>query len=251
MKPTKNRVFCKNCGRSKILFETEKKAQNFIKFNSEEIEAETGYSPQRVYYCVFCGGWHTTSMKETRGTSRNEHLFEEYQKQKQINQENKKQEIEQGKQKIGQKTKQGKQKIEQETQIKQEKKEEEETPFLHIVKAETQIFETQTKDMSLVEKEGYLNEKIQSLDQEIAHLVKNNVEKGDKYLKYLRRLVGAVQIIRKQHKEDIKAFVLTAQAKGETISNEIQNILLEKELKNQEKAIDEWAKWAKERGYEI
>ena len=36
MKP-KNRVFCYDCGRPKLLFETEKKALNFIKFNADEI----------------------------------------------------------------------------------------------------------------------------------------------------------------------------------------------------------------------
>ena len=33
MKPTKCKVFCLDCGRSKMLFDTEKKAQTFIKFN--------------------------------------------------------------------------------------------------------------------------------------------------------------------------------------------------------------------------
>ncbi len=46
MKPIKNKVFCKNCGRTKMLFDTEKKAENFIKFNKEEIETESGYGPK-------------------------------------------------------------------------------------------------------------------------------------------------------------------------------------------------------------
>lgn len=61
MKPSKSRVYCPECGRKKILFETEKKALNFIKFNSEEIEEESGRAPIRAYYCEFCGGWHVTS----------------------------------------------------------------------------------------------------------------------------------------------------------------------------------------------
>ena len=61
MKPSKSRVYCPECGRQKILFETEKKALNFIKFNSEEIEEESGRAPIRAYYCEFCGGWHVTS----------------------------------------------------------------------------------------------------------------------------------------------------------------------------------------------
>jgi hypothetical protein len=60
MKP-KNRVFCVDCGRSKILFETEKKATNFIHFNAKDIHEESGYSPDRSYYCKSCGGWHVTS----------------------------------------------------------------------------------------------------------------------------------------------------------------------------------------------
>lgn len=58
MKPTKNRIFCRECGRAKMLFESEKKAMNFIKFNSEEFDSKT---PNRAYYCEVCGGWHVTS----------------------------------------------------------------------------------------------------------------------------------------------------------------------------------------------
>lgn len=64
MKPTKSRVFCKDCGRSKMLFETEKKADTFIKFNGEDIEKESGFKPERSYFCTYCGGWHVTSKKE-------------------------------------------------------------------------------------------------------------------------------------------------------------------------------------------
>lgn len=64
MKPIKNRFFCKDCSRNKMLFETEKKAEAFIKFNGDEIEKETGYKPERIYFCDYCNGWHTTSKKE-------------------------------------------------------------------------------------------------------------------------------------------------------------------------------------------
>lgn len=60
MKPTKNRVFCKECSRVKMLFETEKKAQLFMKFNNEEIAAENGHAPTRAYFCESCGRWHLT-----------------------------------------------------------------------------------------------------------------------------------------------------------------------------------------------
>lgn len=61
MKPTKNRVYCQDCGRVKMLFETQKKADTFLKFNSEDIEGESGYAPQRSYFCIACNGWHVTS----------------------------------------------------------------------------------------------------------------------------------------------------------------------------------------------
>ncbi|MDO4510378.1 MAG: hypothetical protein Q4B68_00990 [Bacteroidales bacterium] len=61
MKPTKNKNYCMGCHRPKMLFETQKKADNFIRYNAEEIMEETGVAPVRSYYCVFCGGWHITS----------------------------------------------------------------------------------------------------------------------------------------------------------------------------------------------
>ncbi|MDR3169022.1 MAG: hypothetical protein LBU27_04620 [Candidatus Peribacteria bacterium] len=50
MKPTKNRVFCGDCGKVKMLFKAEKKAENFIRFNSEEILKEQGTAPIRSYF---------------------------------------------------------------------------------------------------------------------------------------------------------------------------------------------------------
>lgn len=60
MKPTKNRIFCPQCKRSKMLFESQKKADNFIEFNKSEIEENSHYVPCRSYYCPFCAGWHVT-----------------------------------------------------------------------------------------------------------------------------------------------------------------------------------------------
>ncbi len=83
MKPNKNIVYCMDCGRSKMKFETEKKANNFIKFNSEEIEAETGVSPNRCYYCLYCIGWHVTSRKEKiNAKSKTELVLEQYEQKK-------------------------------------------------------------------------------------------------------------------------------------------------------------------------
>lgn len=44
-----------------MVFETEKKASNFIKFNKDEVEKEN--TSLRAYYCEGCGEWHITSHK--------------------------------------------------------------------------------------------------------------------------------------------------------------------------------------------
>ena len=56
MKPTKNRVMCPDCFRPKMLFESRKKAINFIKFNKDALEY--GGETLRAYFCQSCGGWH-------------------------------------------------------------------------------------------------------------------------------------------------------------------------------------------------
>ena len=58
MKPTKNKVYCRECGRTKMLFEEERQALNFLKFNSSEFDDKT---PIRACYCDACFGWHLTS----------------------------------------------------------------------------------------------------------------------------------------------------------------------------------------------
>lgn len=57
-KPTKNRVMCPECGRAKMLFETETKAKNFIKFNGNDF---THQNELRTYFCPACGGYHISS----------------------------------------------------------------------------------------------------------------------------------------------------------------------------------------------
>ena len=44
-----------------MLFEEKKKADNFIRFNKDEIFEENGKAPVRSYYCAFCSWWHVTS----------------------------------------------------------------------------------------------------------------------------------------------------------------------------------------------
>lgn len=64
MKPTNNRIFCIGCRRPKMFFVTQAKADNFIRFNREEIVALKGKAPTRSYYCSFCCGWHVTSVAD-------------------------------------------------------------------------------------------------------------------------------------------------------------------------------------------
>lgn len=61
MKPKKNKIFCLGCNRTKMRFETEAKADNFIKYNRLVILRENGKAPVRSYYCAFCCGFHVTS----------------------------------------------------------------------------------------------------------------------------------------------------------------------------------------------
>lgn len=61
MKPNKNLVFCHGCMRHKMLFDSQSKADNFIKYNSDEILEENGKAPVRSYYCEICCGFHVTS----------------------------------------------------------------------------------------------------------------------------------------------------------------------------------------------
>ena len=56
----KNRIMCPDCGRQKMLFESEAKANNFIKFNKDEIN---NGDKLRAYYCSACCGWHISHQK--------------------------------------------------------------------------------------------------------------------------------------------------------------------------------------------
>lgn len=80
MKP-KNRVMCPDCGRQKLLFETEKKAETFIKFNGNEISDNP--SKLRVYYCPACCGYHISSKQHYDGYDhRTEKMLERYYRDK-------------------------------------------------------------------------------------------------------------------------------------------------------------------------
>lgn len=168
MKPTKNRVYCNDCGKTKMLFDTEKKADNFIAFNQEEIRKEAGYAPQRSYFCLFCGGWHITSIKEEIGKSKNEELLE----QLLIEKANKKEKTPCEKFKINH----------QENRDKL---------FLEI--------ESKIKELDNNEKELFFNEQISILNKEI-EAISNSTNQNDKeLLKELRQKLHVTYIIRKQN----------------------------------------------------
>jgi len=54
----RNRVFCVDCQRQKMKFDTEKEAQNFIKWNRNNFDDKI---PSRIYWCEACCGYHITA----------------------------------------------------------------------------------------------------------------------------------------------------------------------------------------------
>ena len=76
----KNRVFCAECGRRKILFESEDKANRYIEYNAKHIINKKGNQPTRAYYCESCGGWHVTHHPEPLNLDKTptERLIEAY-----------------------------------------------------------------------------------------------------------------------------------------------------------------------------
>lgn len=76
MSKPKNRIMCPDCGRAKMLFETEAKANNFIKFNSDTFE---NGEELRVYYCPACCGYHISSKPHKRSyDSQTDRLLKAY-----------------------------------------------------------------------------------------------------------------------------------------------------------------------------
>ena len=63
MKP-KNRVMCPDSMKQKMLFESERKANDFIKWNGGEIDTHGGVL--RAYYCPACCGWHITHKEHNK-----------------------------------------------------------------------------------------------------------------------------------------------------------------------------------------
>lgn len=74
---------CPDCGRSKMLFETERKANDFIKWNGDDI-VHTG--TLRSYYCPSCCGWHITHMKPSKEyENKTQNLIDSYQRSLKVN----------------------------------------------------------------------------------------------------------------------------------------------------------------------
>jgi hypothetical protein len=79
MKPKHNRVMCPECFKQKMLFEAQKQADNFIKWNGDDIDTHGG--ELRSYYCPACGGWHITSKPHKESYEHNtENLIKRYEK---------------------------------------------------------------------------------------------------------------------------------------------------------------------------
>lgn len=82
MKP-KKRVMCPECWREKMLFETQEKALNFIRFNGDDID--TKGKKLRPYYCEACGGYHITSKTYSKKfEGRTEKLISAYERDKKV-----------------------------------------------------------------------------------------------------------------------------------------------------------------------
>lgn len=76
MAKPKNRIMCPDCGRPKMLFESEREAERFIKWNSDDIKHGEKLRP---YYCPACCGWHITHHKEWNGyAGRTDKLIDDY-----------------------------------------------------------------------------------------------------------------------------------------------------------------------------
>lgn len=70
---------CPECFKQKMLFETKKEANSFIKWNGEDIDTHGGVL--RSYYCPACGGWHITSKPYKKAYDYNtQNLIKRYEK---------------------------------------------------------------------------------------------------------------------------------------------------------------------------
>lgn len=169
MKPTKNKYYCKDCGRTKMLFETEKKADNFIAFNQEKISKESEHTPQRSYFCIFCGGWHITSIKEEFGKSKNEKQLEQF---------------------LNEKTTSLNSNLK--SQINHEKNHEDNRSKF-LIEVESSI-----KEMDDSQREVFFIEQIDSLNKEVEDISNSSDQNNKVTLKELRQKLQTIYIVRKR-----------------------------------------------------
>lgn len=77
----RNRIMCPDCQKPKILFETERKANDFIRWNGDNLENQCG--KLRAYYCPACCGWHISHQKYRKSyDSRTDNLISAFDRQK-------------------------------------------------------------------------------------------------------------------------------------------------------------------------
>lgn len=72
---------CPDCGRQKMLFETEKQALDFLKYNGEDVNPD-GSKEMKVYYCPACCGYHISSHEYKGHGTATDKLIERYRKEK-------------------------------------------------------------------------------------------------------------------------------------------------------------------------
>lgn len=70
---------CPDCGRAKMLFDTEKEANTFLKFNMHEVNPD-GTRTMRVYYCPACCGYHISSHEYKGKNDKTDRLIAAYNK---------------------------------------------------------------------------------------------------------------------------------------------------------------------------
>lgn len=76
----KNRIMCPDCGKQKMLFESEAKANNFIKWNKDDF---SNGDELRSYYCPACCGWHISHQKFHKSMEgRTDQLIDAYNNEK-------------------------------------------------------------------------------------------------------------------------------------------------------------------------
>lgn len=189
MKPNKSVVYCNNCERRKILFDTEKSAENFMKFNNDEIKLKSGRNPKRSYYCVFCMGWHITSKEEFIGLTKNEIYFDKYTLEKvEINTEN----VDRS-QKIGGVKNELSDISEQEIYFSKKSEVKKNEKYL-----KNQDLENKLEQMTYEQKEVFFSENIENIKNEIK-LLNNSKEVNKKKIYQLNEDLQNLYVFRKKH----------------------------------------------------